>query len=65
MSDPKMNEDEVNENTKTQRRPISSKISEQHMSGNRGRLRYAKTPLDGINEDHVIQTLNQIESNTA
>jgi hypothetical protein len=66
VSDPEMKEDDANENTtKTQRRPISSKISEQHTSGNRGRLRYAKTPLDGIDEGLVLQTLDRIESTMA
>jgi len=65
LGDSEMKEDDANENTKTQRRPISCKISEQHVTGNRGRSRYAKTPLDGIDEGLVLQTMTRIESNVA
>jgi hypothetical protein len=44
-----------------ERRPISSKIT----NGNKTMLRYAKTPLDGIDEGLALQTLNKIDSNMA
>jgi hypothetical protein len=65
LGDSEMKEDDANENTKTQRRPISSKPSEQHVTGTRGRSRYAKTPLDGIDEGLVLQTMTRMESNVA
>ena len=47
------------------RRPISSKLN----NGNKTMLRYAKTPLDGIDEGLALiqnyQTLNKIDSNMA
>lgn len=61
LSDPAASQHSKSQEMTKQRRPISSKIT----NGNKTKLRYAKTPLDGIDEGLALQTLNWIDSNMA